>query len=92
MARRAPIVATYSIAACDLDAQQWGVAVQSKFLAVGSVAPRPVVAADGSLVARRTMDVTLSCDHRAVYGAEAARFLARVRELLEHATLLMVEG
>lgn len=41
MARRqvAPPVATYSIAACDLDAEQWGVAVQSKFLAVGSVVP-----------------------------------------------------
>ena len=34
-----PIVATYSIAACDLEAGQWGVAVQSKFLAVGSVVP-----------------------------------------------------
>ena len=34
-----PLVATYSIAACDLDASQWGVAVQSKFLAVGSVVP-----------------------------------------------------
>ena len=33
------IVATYSIAACDLDASQWGVAVQSKFLSVGSVVP-----------------------------------------------------
>ena len=33
------IVSTYSIAACDLDASQWGVAVQSKFLAVGSVVP-----------------------------------------------------
>jgi uncharacterized Ntn-hydrolase superfamily protein len=32
-------VATYSIAACDLDAKQWGVATQSKFLAVGSVVP-----------------------------------------------------
>jgi uncharacterized Ntn-hydrolase superfamily protein len=32
-------VATYSIVACDLDASQWGVAVQSKFLAVGSVVP-----------------------------------------------------
>src|SRR5712692_7647753 len=30
-------IATFSIAACDLDAGQWGVAVQSKFLAVGSV-------------------------------------------------------
>jgi uncharacterized Ntn-hydrolase superfamily protein len=33
------IVATYSIAACDLDAGQWGVATQSKFLGVGSVVP-----------------------------------------------------
>ena len=34
-----PLVATYSIAACDLDAGQWGVATQSKFLGVGSVVP-----------------------------------------------------
>src|SRR5712691_7187046 len=33
------VVATYSIVACDLEAAQWGVAVQSKFLAVGSVVP-----------------------------------------------------
>src|SRR6478736_4620945 len=33
------VVATYSIVACDLAAGQWGVAVQSKFLAVGSVVP-----------------------------------------------------
>ena len=33
------IVATYSIAACDLEAGQWGVATQSKFLAVGSIVP-----------------------------------------------------
>ena len=37
MAERA--VATYSIVACDLEAGQWGVATQSKFLAVGSVVP-----------------------------------------------------
>src|ERR687887_1574980 len=36
---REPVVATYSIVACDLTAGQWGVAVQSKFLAVGSVVP-----------------------------------------------------
>jgi uncharacterized Ntn-hydrolase superfamily protein len=33
------VVATYSICACDLGARQWGVATQSKFLAVGSVVP-----------------------------------------------------
>ena len=34
-----PVVATYSIAACDLETRQWGVATQSKFLGVGSVVP-----------------------------------------------------
>jgi uncharacterized Ntn-hydrolase superfamily protein len=34
-----PPVATYSLCACDLVAGQWGVATQSKFLAVGSVVP-----------------------------------------------------
>src|SRR5438034_9393618 len=38
-ASQATPVSTYSIAACDLDASQWGVATQSKFLAVGSVVP-----------------------------------------------------
>jgi uncharacterized Ntn-hydrolase superfamily protein len=33
------LVATYSIVGCDLEAQQWGVAVQSKFLAVGALCP-----------------------------------------------------
>jgi uncharacterized Ntn-hydrolase superfamily protein len=36
---RSVVVATYSIVACDLAAGQWGVGVQSKFLAVGSVVP-----------------------------------------------------
>jgi uncharacterized Ntn-hydrolase superfamily protein len=41
------LVSTYSICACDLDARQWGVAVQSKFLAVGSIVPwaEPLVGA-----------------------------------------------
>ena len=41
------LVSTYSICACDLEARQWGVAVQSKFLAVGSVVPwaEPLVGA-----------------------------------------------
>jgi uncharacterized Ntn-hydrolase superfamily protein len=36
---RSLLVATYSIAACDLEAERWGVATQSKFLGVGSVVP-----------------------------------------------------
>src|SRR5213592_3152523 len=34
-----PVVATYSIVGCDLEERRWGVAVQSKFLAVGAVVP-----------------------------------------------------
>jgi pyruvate dehydrogenase E2 component (dihydrolipoamide acetyltransferase) len=37
------------------------------------------------------MEMSLSCDHRIVYGAEAARFLQRLRELLEDPARL-VEG
>jgi pyruvate dehydrogenase E2 component (dihydrolipoamide acetyltransferase) len=55
---------------------------QAAILSVGSLAPRAVVH-DGELVARNTMTVTLACDHRILYGADAARFLARIRELLE---------
>ncbi len=64
---------------------------QAAILSVGEVAQRPVVGEDGQLAARLTMEVALSCDHRLVYGAEAAKFLQRLRELLEHPTLLVVD-
>jgi pyruvate dehydrogenase E2 component (dihydrolipoamide acetyltransferase) len=63
---------------------------QAAILAVGEVAQRAVVR-EGMLVARPTMDVALSCDHRVVYGAEAAQFLQHVRHLLEHPSLLLLE-
>jgi pyruvate dehydrogenase E2 component (dihydrolipoamide acetyltransferase) len=43
---------------------------------------------DSEIVWRKVMTLTLSCDHRAVYGADAARFLAEVRRLLESPLLL----
>jgi pyruvate dehydrogenase E2 component (dihydrolipoamide acetyltransferase) len=63
---------------------------QAAILTVGEVALRPVAEPSGELVARRTMEVALSCDHRVVYGAEAARFLQRLRHLLEHPVLLVL--
>ncbi len=56
---------------------------QVAILAVGSLKPRALVDPGGALVARPTVVLTLACDHRALYGADGARFLARVRELLE---------
>jgi len=55
---------------------------QAGILSVGALAPRAVVH-EGEVRARATMTLTLACDHRILYGAEAARLLARVRELLE---------
>jgi len=61
---------------------------QAAILAVGAFAPRAVVR-DGELVACNTMSVTLACDHRILYGADAAQFLARIRELLEQPLALV---
>jgi pyruvate dehydrogenase E2 component (dihydrolipoamide acetyltransferase) len=55
---------------------------QSAILSVGTLEPRAVVR-DGEVVARHMMILTLACDHRILYGANAAQFLARIRELLE---------
>jgi pyruvate dehydrogenase E2 component (dihydrolipoamide acetyltransferase) len=55
---------------------------QAGILAVGEIADRPVVR-DGEVVPGKLMEMTLSCDHRILYGAEGAEFLAEVRRLLE---------
>jgi pyruvate dehydrogenase E2 component (dihydrolipoamide acetyltransferase) len=64
-------------------------APQAAILAVGEVARRPAVDASGALVARHLADVALSCDHRVVYGAEAARFLQTLKTLLERPVALV---
>jgi pyruvate dehydrogenase E2 component (dihydrolipoamide acetyltransferase) len=55
---------------------------QAAILSVGAVQQRAVVR-DDELVARHTMTLTLVCDHRVLYGADAAELLARIRELLQ---------
>ncbi len=55
---------------------------QAAILAVGAIDERPVVR-DGEIATAHLMQVDLACDHRILYGAPAAEFLARVRALLE---------
>jgi pyruvate dehydrogenase E2 component (dihydrolipoamide acetyltransferase) len=55
---------------------------QAAILAVGAIEERPVVR-DGTIATAHLMQVDLACDHRILYGAPAAEFLARVRALLE---------
>jgi len=39
---------------------------------------------DGEIVVRPLLELTLSCDHRILYGADAAQFLGHIRERLEN--------
>ena len=55
---------------------------QAAILAVGAIEERPVVRA-GEITTAHLMQVDLACDHRILYGAPAAEFLARIRSLLE---------
>jgi pyruvate dehydrogenase E2 component (dihydrolipoamide acetyltransferase) len=62
---------------------------QAAILAVGAMGEAPVVV-DGRVVVRHRMEISLSCDHRILYGADAAQFLARIRELLEEPLALVL--
>ncbi len=55
---------------------------QAGILSVGAIVERPVIR-DGEITTAQLMPVTLACDHRILYGADGARFLARIRALLE---------
>lgn len=56
---------------------------EAAILAVGAVARKPAVVGD-TVAARDMMTMTLACDHRAVDGAYAARFLESIKEHLEN--------
>jgi len=62
---------------------------QSAILAIGRIVERPVVI-DGQLAVRRTVVLTLSCDHRVLDGVLGAQFLGRVAELIENPYELLV--
>jgi pyruvate dehydrogenase E2 component (dihydrolipoamide acetyltransferase) len=55
---------------------------QAGILAVGEIADKPVVK-DGQVVPGKLMEITLSCDHRILYGADGAEFLAEVKRILQ---------
>ena len=63
---------------------------QAAILAVGAAERRPVVDADGQLIAATVMTVTLSADHRVVDGAVGARWLAAFRALIENPVRILL--
>ena len=65
---------------------------QAGILAVGELKAKPVVTESGEIEARQLMGVTLACDHRILYGADGAQFLARVRRAARGAARLALCG
>ena len=61
---------------------------QAAILAVGSTEEKPVVVA-GEVVVRQRMELTLTCDHRAIDGATGAQFLGDVKAFLEEPGLAL---
>lgn len=62
---------------------------EAAIIAVGGANPTPVVR-DGQIVIRNIMQVTMSCDHRAVDGATGARFLQTFKQMLEQPAMMLV--
>ena len=62
---------------------------ESAILAVGAIVEKPVVV-KGEIAVRQRMRVTLSSDHRVIYGGIAAQFLAELRRTLEHPVLAVL--
>jgi pyruvate dehydrogenase E2 component (dihydrolipoamide acetyltransferase) len=61
---------------------------QAAILAVGAIVEKPVARA-GEIVARPLLTLTLTCDHRAVDGADGATFLADLKAFLEEPGLAL---
>jgi pyruvate dehydrogenase E2 component (dihydrolipoamide acetyltransferase) len=61
---------------------------QAAILAVGATIDKPV-ARDGDVVVRPTLTLTLTCDHRAIDGADGAKFLADLKSFLEEPGLAL---
>lgn len=56
---------------------------QGSILAIGAAKPTVIATEDGLLGVRRQMQVNLTCDHRIIYGADAAQFLQDLARLME---------
>jgi pyruvate dehydrogenase E2 component (dihydrolipoamide acetyltransferase) len=62
---------------------------QAVILSIGAIVEKPVVK-DGQIVPGLRMDIGVSCDHRVVDGAVAAKFINEVKKLIENPALMLV--
>jgi pyruvate dehydrogenase E2 component (dihydrolipoamide acetyltransferase) len=61
---------------------------EAGIFAVGAATPTPVVR-NGEIVVRSIMNVTMSCDHRAIDGATGAKFLQTFKQMLENPGMML---
>ena len=61
-------------------------------LAIASSKPKVVQQSNGHLGVQKVMTVTITCDHRHIYGADAASFLADLADLIENDPKSMLMG
>jgi len=62
---------------------------QAVILSIGAIVEKPVVK-DGQVILGLRMDIGVSCDHRVVDGAVAAKFINEVKKLIENPALMLV--
>jgi pyruvate dehydrogenase E2 component (dihydrolipoamide acetyltransferase) len=62
---------------------------EAAIFAVGAATPTPVVR-NGEIVVKNIMNVTMSCDHRAIDGATGAKFLQTFKQMLENPILMLM--
>ncbi len=62
---------------------------EAAIIAVGAATPTPVVR-NGEVVIKNIMNVTMSCDHRAIDGATGAKFLQTFKQMLENPILMLM--
>lgn len=63
---------------------------QVAILGVGRISKKPVVLDDGSIAPRDIMPISMAVDHRVIDGADAGRFVKRLKELLSNPKLLLM--
>jgi pyruvate dehydrogenase E2 component (dihydrolipoamide acetyltransferase) len=57
---------------------------QGSILAIGASRPTVVATSDGMMGVKRQMQVNITCDHRIIYGADAAAFLKDLADVIEN--------
>jgi hypothetical protein len=61
-------------------------------LAIAASTPKVIQTKDGKLAVQKSMTVTITCDHRHIYGADAAEFLKDLAELIENQSQSLLMG